>query len=290
MNSPKVSVLMTAFNREDYIKDAIESVLASSYSNLELIIVDDGSTDATVSIIDKYTSADSRVKLYINEKNLGDYPNRNRAASYATGKYLKYIDSDDYIYPWGLELLIKMMEENPGAGWGLCSFEQDDENPYPFLLTPSEAYKYHYGERGIFIKAPLSSIITRECFEKLGGFRPIRMAGDFDMWHRLAKHFPVLLMPQGIVWSRVHFAQESSDSGKTIGLYEELKIEHLSSEDCPLERKLRIKFIKSQRNRLIKAGIKNLLLFKISKAILHIKSLMPYYSVSYNKLGRFGNL
>ena len=90
---PLVSVLMTAYNREKYIAEAIESVLASTYSNLELIIVDDCSKDNTLQIATNYQAKDDRIKVYKNEKNLGDYPNRNKAASYAKGKYLKYVDS-----------------------------------------------------------------------------------------------------------------------------------------------------------------------------------------------------
>ncbi|HEY4875342.1 MAG TPA: glycosyltransferase family 2 protein, partial [Puia sp.] len=113
---PLVSVLMTAYNREKYIAQAIESVLASSYKNFELIIVDDCSSDNTIEIAKKYQQQDSRIKVHVNEKNLGDYPNRNKAASYAKGKYLKYVDADDYIYPAGLELLIQMMAKFQNAG------------------------------------------------------------------------------------------------------------------------------------------------------------------------------
>src|SRR5579862_3530145 len=175
-NAPLVSVLMTAYNREKYISAAMESVLASSYKNFELIIVDDRSTDATLEIARRYEASDKRVKVYRNDTNLGDYPNRNRAAGLAAGKYLKYVDADDYIYPWGLELLISMMEAFPQAGWGLCSLEQDVEKPFPFELTPKEAYSYHYTGPGLFHKAPLSSIIKREVFEEAGGFSAIRMA------------------------------------------------------------------------------------------------------------------
>src|SRR5664279_4015758 len=95
---PLVSVLMTAYNREKYIAEAIESVLSSTYTNFELIIVDDGSKDNTVNIARRYELQDSRIKVYINTTNLGDYPNRNHAAGFAIGKYIKYIDADDAIY------------------------------------------------------------------------------------------------------------------------------------------------------------------------------------------------
>ena len=79
MGLPLVSILMTCYNREKYIGEAIESVLASSYTNLELIIVDDHSSDNTVGIARAYAAKDSRVNVYVNELNLGDYPNRNKA-------------------------------------------------------------------------------------------------------------------------------------------------------------------------------------------------------------------
>ena len=81
MNYPLVSVLITSYNREKYIGDAIQSVLDSTYKNFELIIVDDMSTDNSVGIAKSFEKKDNRIKVYINEANLGDYPNRNKAAS-----------------------------------------------------------------------------------------------------------------------------------------------------------------------------------------------------------------
>ena len=230
-----VSVLMTAFNREKYIHFAIDSVISSSYENLELIIVDDKSTDNTAVIAQEYAAKDPRVRVHINEKNLGDYPNRNRAASYAIGKYLKYLDSDDYVYPWGLELMVQMMERFPECGWGLCSLKQDFERPFPFFLTNREAYEYNYLGPGLFHKAPLSSIIRRDVFEAVGGFSPIRMVGDHEMWHKLALKYKVLLMPEGIVWNREHDAQEVKSRFKYVPDYEKIMIHYLRANECPLE-------------------------------------------------------
>src|SRR5258706_13206257 len=108
--SPLVSVLMTAFNREKYIADAIESVLASSYENFELIIVDDASSDNTVAIASQFAEKDKRIRIYVNEKNVGDYPNRNKAAGYAQGKYINYVDADDKLYYYGLEVMVRFTE------------------------------------------------------------------------------------------------------------------------------------------------------------------------------------
>src|SRR5437764_11938447 len=78
--SPLLSVLMTAYNREKYISQAIESVLRSSFADFELIIVDDVSKDNTVGIARNYAHQDKRISVVVNEKNLGDYGNRNKAA------------------------------------------------------------------------------------------------------------------------------------------------------------------------------------------------------------------
>lgn len=231
---PLVSVLMTSYNRERYIGTAIESVLASTYKDLELIIVDDRSKDKTVDIARGYADKDARVRVYINEQNLGDYPNRNKAAGYAAGKYLKYVDADDYLYPWGLELLVRMMEAFPDAGWGLCSLPQVVGQPYPFQLGPQQAYEHHYLGPGLFHKAPLSSIFRKEAFVKAGGFSDRRMVGDMEMWHRMALHFPVLLMPDGIVWYREHDSQEFNDAGQFTVRYEEITIQYLKDPACPL--------------------------------------------------------
>src|SRR5215469_1088660 len=139
-DAPTVSVLMTSYNRSSYIGFAIESVLASTLGDFELVVVDDCSTDGTQDIVRGYAERDRRVRFYQNKSNLGDYPNRNRAASLARGKWLKYVDSDDYIYPHGLDVLVSTMERFPEAGYGLCSFPALRDQPYPLCFSPREAY------------------------------------------------------------------------------------------------------------------------------------------------------
>ena len=234
MTSPAISVLMTTYNREKYVGAAIESVLNSSFKDFELVIVDDRSTDKTVDIVREWQAKDDRVKLFINEQNLGDYPNRNQAAAHATGKYLKYVDADDLIYPWGLQILWECMERFPEAGWGLCSLAQDKARPFPFVLETQEAYRYHYLGPGLFHKAPLSSIIKKELFDAVGGFEPGRMVGDFEMWHRLAFQSPVVLMPHGMVWYRSHDDQESNVIGEFEEVYRKISLKHLHAEPKPL--------------------------------------------------------
>ncbi len=251
-NKPLVSVLMTAYNREKYIAEAIESVLASTYQNWELIIVDDKSQDQTVEIAESYCQKDERIKLYINSENLGDYPNRNRAASYAKGKYLKYVDADDLIYPYGLEQLVFYMEQFPNAAYGLCSLSQDKSRVFPFQLSPKEAYERHYIENcWTFHKAPLSSIIRKDIFDKVGGFSGKQYLGDFELWNILSKKYNVVLMPHGIVWYRTHAEQQNTDN-KTkpeVNLsYFILQKSLLLQPDCPLDKEKRLIAIRKTDN------------------------------------------
>jgi glycosyltransferase involved in cell wall biosynthesis len=236
MKTPLVSILMTAYNHERYIGMAIESVLASTLKDFELIIVDDGSKDRTVEVARRYLT-DPRVQIHVNEKNLGDYPNRNRAAALARGKYLKYIDGDDYLYPHGLSVILGMMEQFPEAMIGFASLEQDAKRPFPFQLSPREAYQRHYFERSIFHKAPLSVIMRADAFRDVGGFTGKRWVGDYELWHILSAKYPVLLMPEGMVWYRVHEQQELRKYlANPIAQFTSLLIanEQLMKPDCPL--------------------------------------------------------
>jgi glycosyltransferase involved in cell wall biosynthesis len=267
---------MTAYNREKYIAEAIESVLNSSYHHFELIIVDDGSTDKTIAIAKNYAREDSRVFVYENAINLGDYPNRNKAASYAKGKYLKYVDADDYIYSTGLEVLVQMMEKFPGAGWGLCSLEQYIKKPFPFELNPREAYEYNYLGPGLFHKAPLSSIIKREVFESEGGFSSMRMSGDFEMWHRLGQQYNVVLMPGGVVWYREHDSQEINNYSKFALSYEQVRTKYLKDEKCPLDKTVVKEIVSSNKKKLRTQFLSNLLRLRLSRSRVNFQQLKLY--------------
>src|SRR5881394_3611401 len=118
---PLVSVLLTVYNREAYLADAIESVLRQTFSDFELVIVDDRSTDASVEVARRYERADPRVRLVVNERNLGDYANRNCAASLARGEFMKFHDSDDVMYPHCLDVMVSALQAEPRAAFGLSS-------------------------------------------------------------------------------------------------------------------------------------------------------------------------
>lgn len=234
-HDPLVSVLMTAYNRAAYIGEAIASVLASTFADFELIVVDDASNDSTVEVARHYEMRDARVKVHANPANLGDYANRNRAAALARGKYLKYLDSDDLLYPHGLGVMVACLERFPEAGYGL-SQTAESYRPHPVLLGPAEAYRENFFGRDLFGRAPGSAILRTDAFRSVGGFSGMRQVGDHELWLRLGRNFPMATMPRDLVWDRTHGHQEQfydSDADK-LRMHWELDVAALSHPDCPL--------------------------------------------------------
>jgi len=263
---------MTAYNREQYISEAIESVLSSTYQNWELIIVDDRSNDNTITIAKSYAVKDERIKVYVNERNLGDYSNRNNAASFATGKFLKYLDSDDTLYPEGLEIMVDFMERFPEAHWGITNFlPRINEQDLPLSFEKKQAYEFHYFKHPIFFASPGQVIMTKQSFDAVGGFGTRRMVSDFEMWHKLAAYSNVVLMPGKMVNIREHEGRELSDQNEFAVGYERIKLRFLNDENCPLSSKQRNMVKSSRRNTAFKIAIRKLLKLQIDEAIPRLK-------------------
>jgi glycosyltransferase involved in cell wall biosynthesis len=203
---PFVSVLMTAYNREVLIAEAIESVLTSNYPNFELIIVDDRSTDNTLKVIQEYAAKDQRIRYYLNEKNLGDYPNRNKAASYAKGEYIAYLDSDDKMYPDGLGKCIDAMLKFPEAGIGMHWAQSKGE---AFKMTGKEAVQSHFFKYPFLIVGPGGTVLKRSAFEAMKGY-PEKYGPANDMYFNLKAvcNTDIVLFPFEFFYYRVHEQQE----------------------------------------------------------------------------------
>ena len=209
MHAPTVSVLMTAYNHEQYIGAAIASVLASTFADFELLIVDDCSRDTTLAIAQHYARSDNRIHVFTNAHNLGDYPNRNQAAAYATGHYIKYLDADDLLYPQSLATFVYYMDHYPDAALGVSSYVVQHAGAFPLHFPPGAAFHYHFFTQGFLDCGPSGTIIRREVFEAQGGFSGKPMVGDTELWMQIAAAHPVLIVPPGLFFWRQHAGQES---------------------------------------------------------------------------------
>jgi len=210
MSEPLVSVLITSYNRQAFIAEAIESVLISTFSNFELIIVDDNSNDDTFTIAEKYATNDKRIRLFKNQKNLGQFGNRNKAASYATGKYLKYVDSDDIIYPYSLKMMVDALEGFPEAGLAFCLTCGPCKKPLPYLISSEEALQQHFFEGGLLFCGPSGLLFKREVFKSVGMFEDYGMPSDNHLTLKIASRFSVVAINRDLFWWRLHPQQAFS--------------------------------------------------------------------------------
>jgi glycosyltransferase involved in cell wall biosynthesis len=272
---PAVSVLMTAYNRERYIAASIESVLRQSFADFELLIVDDQSQDRTVEIANAYAASDRRVRVTVNAQNVGDYPNRNRAARLARGRYLKYHDSDDVMYPHCLEVMVSRLDEEPRASFALSAASAWPGGPVPMLHSPMQCYQREFLGFGMFMCGPACALFRAEAFEELGGFPEEGAHSDHLFWLKACARRHVLLLSADLFWYRTHAAQElaSPAAPRDYARVPGAVWNALGSAECPLHgeeleqaRRNHVWGLAKQTWRDIKAGQFGLAIYRLRKS------------------------
>lgn len=230
MDRELVSVLMVNYNRGTTIGESIKSVLAQTYTDLELIIVDDGSTDDSCSVIESIK--DPRIKLYRLEQNEHISHATNYGFQKVTGAYLARIDSDDIWYPQKLEKQITFLKNNPEYkicfAWidlideyGNSINEQQKELLGVFETTfqgQSDClHRFFFG--GNCLSHP-SVVMRTELMRETGDFNLAYMQShDFDYWVRIAKKYPIYVMQERLLAMRrfIHENSEVENNSKTYG-------------------------------------------------------------------------
>ncbi len=197
-----ISVIIPAYNAERTILKTIESVQQQTFKDLEIIVINDGSSDRTLEILD--TVEDDRLKVYSYEN--GGLPTaRNRGISRAKGEYISFVDADDLWTEDKLEKQLSALQQNPKAGvaysWVICMVE-DPENPSNVTFVPDN--KPHltgniYRELllGNFIGNGSNILARREAIESIEGFEPsLKSCEDWDYYLRLAAQWEFVLVPE----------------------------------------------------------------------------------------------
>lgn len=207
-NNPLVSICLPTYNRPQYLKEAVESVLAQTYPNFEIVITDNSTNDASAQMIAKIN--DPRIRYYSNEGNIGPHASAVRALSLAHGAYIKTLMDDDLIRPRCLELSVAMFEKNPTVGVVMAPMDLIDENSkriFPkFYAFRTMQYRYRYQQGDGFIDRQriLKDFLTRDypcCVpsgimwrrEALLGAQPFDpeadFAGDVDVCMKIASRW-----------------------------------------------------------------------------------------------------
>nr|BAP91647.1 glycosyl transferase family 2 [Phormidium sp. KS] len=201
---PPISVIIPAYNSERTIQATIESVLQQTFSDFELIIVDDGSTDKTLEIVSSFK--DARIKVF-SYSNAGGAVSRNRGFSHSSGEFIAFLDADDLWTPDKLELQLKALQDNPEAAVA-----------YSWLDAIDEAGKFlregnHRMENGNifaklflipFVESGSNPLIRRQAFIDVGGFdESLTASQDYDLYLRLAARYNFVVVPSAQVLYRI---------------------------------------------------------------------------------------
>ncbi|WP_339136098.1 MAG: glycosyltransferase family A protein [Candidatus Electrothrix sp. GW3-4] len=208
-----VTVVVPVFNRSKLILSSLESIRHQLFRPLEIIVVDDGSTDDTVKVVQKWSelyniTGEFSIKC-IKQKNQGANAARNRGIEEATGEFIAFLDSDDLWMPKKLEKQILALRSNHSIGGIYCGLRHFDINTQKRAKVVPKNYPEGYLLRQLLIQdvtEPTSCwVVRKECFKKTGLFDitlPARQ--DWDMWIRLATHFHIGSIPEILVEQGEH--------------------------------------------------------------------------------------
>lgn len=155
---PLVSVVMAVYNGEKFVAEAIESILQQTLTDLELLIVDDGSTDGTLEIVQDYAARDDRIRVFAHPENRGQPSALNTAIAHAAGKYITLMDSDDVSLPQRLEKQADFLEAHPEIGAVGLSLQVVHED-----LTPDRSYQLPERHHAIVLHFLLATKIVIKC-------------------------------------------------------------------------------------------------------------------------------
>lgn len=211
--TPKVTVLLAVQNGEPYVRQAVQSVLDQTFTDFELLVVDDASTDATAQIIEALD--DARVRLLRNERNLGQVPSLNRGLREARGLYIARLDADDACQPSRLARQVEVLDADARVGLVGTWMEAIDERGrrLGYLRKHLDDYVdfvYHTLIMRVYVSHP-SAMYRRRPVLDLGGYdEATGPAEDKDLWRKLLlERFEARIVPEPLVLYRLHDQQLS---------------------------------------------------------------------------------
>jgi glycosyltransferase involved in cell wall biosynthesis len=255
---PKVSIIVPTYNRAHMVTETIDSILAQTFKDFELIVVDNESADNTEEVIKSYP--DQRIRYFKHQNNGVVAVNRNYGIGKAQGQYIAFCDDDDLWLPEKLERQVELLDSNDELGLVYAdSYVIDSngdlrENTYFYGRKPVRGNDFSelFQDNSIPL---LTAIVRREVLDKVGVFNPRYIVSqDYDLWLRIAKYHPVDFIEQPLAKYRVHsegFYQKNS----VLAYRENLQImDYWLNRDPDLKRELGGK-IRRRKALLCRAGL-----------------------------------
>lgn len=217
-SQPLISIVVPTYNRKDYLRICLKSLLDQSYPNCEIVVMDDGSTDGS----DVMIQSDFPQIRYFRQENAGTAAAKNHAVQKASGEYIVFLDSDDVFLPHAVESLYKMLPADQpeaccyGRYWTIDSAGTRQPTKNKMRTLPSGNILKDL-LRHIIVINP-GSMVPRKLFLEIGGFdRNLRVAEDYDLFLKLAARVPFYAVQEPIFLRRRH------DSNLSSATYEKMK-------------------------------------------------------------------
>ena len=219
MMRPLVTAILPVFNRSGSVIRAIESVFEQRISDLELIIVDDGSTDGTAAVLERYRNR----ALILAQPNRGAYAARNLALRHARGEFIAFIDSDDAWLPSRLERQVPLMRAGVGLVYGDTEIIRRPASDAPRsgltgfrTISPVRGRVLEHFIWGNFV-ATSAALVRRSALEEIGGFAETsRLSSDFLAWFRIAQTHEFDYVDAPVAHYTQHPAGISADLGRSL--------------------------------------------------------------------------
>lgn len=204
----RISVIMPCYNAASFVEEAVGAVMNQTYSDVELIVVDDGSTDESVDILQRLATQYAPRLTLLYQYRLGPYPARNLGLKHAQGERVAFLDADDYWSPDALEKLAAAMEENHAdiayCGWQNVGEGAPGTKPY---IPPDYSRMDTVAEFLHSCPWPIhAALVRREAIDAVNGFSERRFSAmDYDLWLRLYAHTQKLVrVPEVMAFYRWH--------------------------------------------------------------------------------------
>jgi len=207
--SHSVSVIIPTFNRAHLVKDAIRSAVVQTVSPLEIVVIDDGSTDDTAQQLADLASELPLPLVYVRQENAGGNVARNRGVKAAQGAYVAFLDSDDVWHPDKLEKQLAALDARPEAGAVYCGLREVEVESGRVLSEPNRAYPAGDLVAKLLVSdvtAPTSTYVVRRSVMEAAGYfdESLEARQDWDMWIRVARQVPIAVVPEALVDFRHH--------------------------------------------------------------------------------------
>ncbi len=205
VRKPVISVVLPVYNAQDYIFDAVNSILAQTYDNFELIVIDDASSDSSPNIV--ASLVDSRIRLIRNGENCGLVKSLNIGLHAAAGTFVARMDHDDIALPDRLARQLEFLEANPKVAVVGTGYQLIDASAYPGLIyhPPQNPSEVEWAIPFVCPVAHPTVMMRRSVISLVGGYsESAQFAEDYDLWERVLRQEAIANMPDVLLLLRKH--------------------------------------------------------------------------------------